>query len=487
MTESGRRLLSIGLAAGVVVGLAMGNVQAGVAVAVLGLIWAMLQTPGLPPVLALALTFQWTQVTVGLYYSWLTGRPMETMVLSDYVTMIWIGLACVVVLTLGVATGRRIFPAQYDQLPHAELGASWLLLAATYGGLTLAEGPLNRLAWDNPGLTQGILALSLIRLGALYLMMRRCARPEIRWVPLMSLLGLEVVLGLTGYFAGFREPLYLAAAVLLESIDRRRVKHWFALGAIVIMATTTSVLWIGIRDVYRSEFQAGEIYDVSREVRLSRLGELASGWYSQKDPTFYYDLDALVDRVWAIYYPALAVQRVPGAVPHTDGALLSAALQHVLLPRVLFPDKPVIPSDSEKVRTYSGVWVAGRDEGTSIAFGYAAESYVDFGVPLMFAPIFVFGVLMGIAFNALVRWFHFEEIAVPVLVVVFWLALYPFERSWHNMLGYGGTLLLYLGGLGLLVDRVLWNRRALERQERDVYVMPPMAPTPQGPPTAAPR
>ncbi|MGE3188407.1 MAG: hypothetical protein AB7N90_01895, partial [Vicinamibacterales bacterium] len=283
------------------------------------------------------------------------------------------------------------------------------------------------------------------------------------------------------------EPLYLAAAVLLESIDRRRVQHWFALGAIGLMAMTTSVLWIGIRDVYRSEFQAGEIYDISREVRLSRLSELARGWYAQDDSTFYYDLDGLVDRVWAIYYPALAVQRVPNTLPHTDGALLSAAIQHVLLPRVLFPDKPVIPSDSDKVRTYSGVWVAGRDEGTSIAFGYAAESYVDFGVPLMFLPIFVFGVLMGIAFNALVRWFHFEEIAVPVIVVVFWLALYPFERSWHNMLGYGGTLLLYLGGVGLLVDRVLWNRRAIERQERETYVMPPLAPTPQGPPSTSSR
>ncbi|MGE3188136.1 MAG: hypothetical protein AB7N90_00525, partial [Vicinamibacterales bacterium] len=209
MNESGRRLLTVGAGAGIAVGLLMGNLQAGVAIVVLAFVWATLQTPGLPPVLALALTFQWTQVTIGVYYTWLTGRTMETTVLSDYVPMVWIGLGCVVALTLGLAAGRRLYAADYERTAHADLGASWLLLAGTYGVLTALEGPLNRVAWEYPGLTQGILALSLIRLGALYLMMRRCARPEIRWVPLMGLLGLEVVLGLTGYFAGFREPLYL--------------------------------------------------------------------------------------------------------------------------------------------------------------------------------------------------------------------------------------------------------------------------------------
>lgn len=64
----------------------------------------------------------------------------------------------------------------------------------------------------------------------------------------------------------------------------------------------------------------------------------------------------------------------------------------VVTPRILFPDKGALLSDSEMVRTYSGVFVAGAEQGTSIAFGYAAEAYLDFGLPSMFVPSFLFGV-----------------------------------------------------------------------------------------------
>src|SRR6185436_2880833 len=119
----------------------------------------------------------------------------------------------------------------------------------------------------------------------------------------------------------------------------------------------------------------------------------------------------LIDRMWAIYYPALAVARVPSVVPHTDGDLLKASLTHVLTPRILFPSKADLPNESEYVRKYSGVWVAGAEVGTTIAFGYAAESYVDFGVPLMFLPPLVFGALMGVAFVWLLRNIQHRELA----------------------------------------------------------------------------
>ena len=107
------------------------------------------------------------------------------------------------------------------------------------------------------------------------------------------------------------------------------------------------------------------------------------------------DMDFFVDRLWAVYYPALALQRVPRVLPHENGQILWAAVRHILTPRLFFPDKPNIASDSDMVRKYSGVWVAGAEVDTSIAFGYAAEAYVDFAVPLMFLPILVWGLLLG--------------------------------------------------------------------------------------------
>ena len=131
---------------------------------------------------------------------------------------------------------------------------------------------------------------------------------------------------------------------------------------------------------------------------------------------------------------------------------------HALTPRVLFPDKPAVESDSDKVRRYSGVWVAGSEENTSIAFGYAAEAYVDFGIPLMFAPVFAYGLLMGIAYHGLLRAIRLRELAIAAVTVIFWLSLYLFERSWANMLGLSLTLIAYLGGATLLLDRFLLRR-----------------------------
>src|SRR3954467_2301169 len=121
-----------------------------------------------------------------------------------------------------------------------------------------------------------------------------------------------------------------------------------------------------------------------------------------------------------------------------------AALTHVTMPRVFFPNKPDLMSDSEMVRKYSNVNVAGADQGTSIAFGYAAEMYIDFGVPMMFVPIFGFGWLMGVAYGWFERTIRHRELSVAVLTVIFWLSLYLFERSSANIIGFALSYMVYL-------------------------------------------
>ena len=121
--------------------------------------------------------------------------------------------------------------------------------------------------------------------------------------------------------------------------------------------------------------------------------------------------------MWIVYYPSLAIARVPSVLPHTNGAILNTALTHIVTPRVFFPDKPDLMSDSDKVRKYSNMRVAGRESNTSIAFGYAAEAYIDFGIPVMFVPVFCFGLFLGVmyAFFRSIIWHRelFGEGALP--------------------------------------------------------------------------
>jgi hypothetical protein len=107
------------------------------------------------------------------------------------------------------------------------------------------------------------------------------------------------------------------------------------------------------------------------------------------------------------------------------------------------------------VRKYAGVNVAGEDQQTDIAFGYAAESYIDFGVPGMFVPVFIWAAFIGAAVSLVFREYHHRDMAISVATVIGWMSLYLFERSWAKTIGLGGTLLIYAGGLTYILDR-LW-------------------------------
>lgn len=424
--------------------------------------WFLLEPDEGPPVLALAVTMQWVAVSLGLFYVRLTGRPLEATLNSNYEAMVAIGLAWVLALTAGLWLGRRLIaslrPVEGDRPAHA---MSFKTVVVCYVGGVAVVGAVQQIAWEYPSLTQAIIAVTYLRLGLLYLLMRRLVLAS-RWEALAGLLLFEIALGLTGFFAGFREPLMMAALTLLEVFDRRNVRHWFSIATLGTAMCLLGVMWVSVRGEYRARVFDQEIA-TSRSERLDSIRAAARNWAAQDVADLLGNTDAFVDRLWAVYYPALAFERVPDVVPHTHGELMSVALEHIFKPRIFFPDKPDLISDSELVRKYSGVLVAGAEQGTTIAFGYAAESYVDYGLPMMFVPAFVFGMFMGLVYGGILHYFRHRDIAVAVVTVICWLSLYLFERSWAKTLGLAGTLVIYVGALTYLFDRFWYERFRNER------------------------
>lgn len=445
------------------------DILGGAAVVVVWGVWRLLRREGGVPVLAAALTFQWMQTTIGIWYFGLTGRRIDTMYLSDYRPMVFIGLGCVVALAAGLYAGiaamKRMSRSQGD-VEDVSMHIEWPMLIGCYIAATALQGTLQVLAYQIPELTQPILAFRFIRLGVVYLVMRRLTTPVPRLSWVCALVVAEIALGLTGYFAGFREPLVMIALALYELFNPRRLRHWVGTAAFAALLLVLSVLWINVRREFRASFE-DESFAVSRQAQFDRMWELSTAWFRETHEAR--EMDKLIDRLWVVYYPALAVSRVPLLLPHTDGRLMSQALEHVFNPRLFFPTKAELQSDSEMVRKYSGVMVAGAETGTSIAFGYAAESYIDYGVPWMFVPMVVYGFIMGIAYRYLATHIRHTEVRTGLLAVVFWLALYLFERSWVKTLGLAGTLLLYLGGPALFLDYYLTQldrRRQRAREPR---------------------
>ena len=107
------------------------------------------------------------------------------------------------------------------------------------------------------------------------------------------------------------------------------------------------------------------------------------------------------------------------------------------------------------MRKFAGIYVAGPEQNTTISFGYPIQSYIDYGVPMMFLPIFLYACFMGMAYRFLLRILVHREISVAVVTVIFWMTLYAANKSWAKMLGLSLTMLVYLGGFTFVIDRYL--------------------------------
>ena len=374
------------------------------------------------------------------------------------------GLGCCLTLAVGAFLGLHFLKRTTDE-DRPEYAFPFKLLVIGYVVTIVLEGGLNTAVREFPSLRQIVINFDEARLAVLYLLLRRFYRPVPQWGRIAAVVGFEVTLGITGFFAGFREPLVLTGLAMLEVFDRRNIRHWVAAAAVGMVTVGFGLVWMGIRSDYRRDYVQMDSFKTDRRARITRIGDLASGFFRSDAADFMGTVDNFVDRMWPIYYPALAVTRVPRNLPHTDGAIFGAAIRHITMPRVFFPNKGELSSDSEMVRKYSGVLVAGAETGTSIAFGYAAESYIDFGLPWMFLPVFGFALVMGTMYRLVARNIRHRELLVAYTTVTFWFAMYLFERSWAVTLGEATGLLVYVGTPMVLLDRFLLIR--YEKQEAD--------------------
>ena len=329
----------------------------------------------------------------------------------------------------------------------------------------IIKGGLNTVVREFPTLRQLVTNFDEARLAVLYLLLRRFYRPAPQWGFIAVVVGFEVTMGITDLCrlsraAGADRPGHARSLRLPQrpSIGGCR--------PVAVVTVGFGLVWIGIRSDYRRQYVQMDNFRTDRGARIARIGNLASGFLGSDAEDFMATVDTFVDRMWPIYYPALAVSRVRAVLPHTDGAIFATAIRHITMPRIFFPDKDPLLSDSEMVRSSSGVLVAGDETGTTIALGYAAESYLDFGLPWMFLPVFGFALVMGVMYRVVARSIKHRELLVAYTTVTFWFALFLFERSWPTALGEALGLLVYVGGPMVLLDRLLLTGHVRDRADR---------------------
>jgi hypothetical protein len=466
MRISDLELIALG-AVGLLMGLFTGDWLAGVSVMTLMICVRLVMTGDGLFVLPIALSFHWMQGNLGLIYYGLTGREVLAIYDSDWRPMVMIALGCCLALAAGVRLGLLVKKAPDPDIPRPGFAFSFGLLVTVYVVTVFLEGTLSAVAPDYPSLRQIITTFDSARLGVLFLILRRLCAPPSRFGLVALVVAIEIVLGITGFFAGFREPIVLAVLAVLEVFDRRSTKHWMALAVASVVICALGVLWMGIRGDYRREYVEVDQFSGSRNARINRVEDLTSSFMKNDSESLLKTTDQLVDRMWTIYYPALALKRVPSVIPHTNGQILGAAMLHIVTPRVFFPNKGDLPSDSDEVRKYANMAVAGREVSTSIAFGYSAEAYIDFGLPWMFLPVLCYGFFVGACYTIFRSVIWHRELFVAFATVSFWISVYLFERSWATMLGVTVGFMVYLGGPIVLLDRFLLIQYSAKRAGLD--------------------
>jgi hypothetical protein len=357
----------------------------------------LLWTPGQPPTLLLLAALHLLQAETALVYANFLGVHVNT--LSEFGVDLEkataYALGGVLALILGMffgGLGPAIWPASIARREARDTKpSSAFRFCCVSLGLAAAFHQLGNLS---EGVRQFFLAAAGIEWIGIFVLSYVCLQQKRGFGYLLAVVALEVILGFTGFFGGFK-TVFL---VLFVAFAAARPKvNFVTAGAIAVVAGVAlllTVFWSEIKTDYRRFLNNGvdaQVVLVSMESRFEFLEERISNADLQ---TLASGFDKLLMRMSYVEFFGAAINFVPESRPHENGAMIGRAVEHILFPRMLFPDKAPLPLDTTVTAAYTGLAMTDSVD-TSISIGYPGEFYIDFGVLGMLACMMGLGVFYG--------------------------------------------------------------------------------------------
>jgi len=408
--------------------------------AVLLLAWffLLLWRTGEPPILLLALGFQWLQVTAKLVHANIVGAPVQALSEfgGDVEMAIWLSMGALAVLALGMRIALiRLMPTDptvaHDQARLFSVNRLWMLyLASVPVSLMIVS-----MSWAIPGGTQVALALSDIRWVVFFALAYATLVKMQRLHLLLIAFSIELALGVGGFFADFKTVFFVTIIAYIAAGRRLTGTQLAVALSMVSMLFMLSLVWTAIKIEYRDYLSGGQLAQVVTRGYMERTQKLFEMVSELTTEELRQSVDTTAQRISYVDFFAVTTTTVPRRIAHENGALWGGALQHIFMPRLFFPSKPALPNDSERTNYYTGLYMAGETHGTSVSMGYVAESYIDFGKFGMFAPILLLGVLLGWMYRFFVTRKNIPTFIGYGLAVVVLLEAYKFETTNTKLLG----------------------------------------------------
>jgi hypothetical protein len=213
---------------------------------------------------------------------------------------------------------------------------------------------------------------------------------------LILVLAGEVLLGFSGFFSEFKEPLIVAFIAALYSRPAGRMgadltKRYAVIALLGGLVIWLSLIWSAIKPEYREWLNEGTGSQVVMRTLPERLNWLSDNVLVSGNIEYNEAARSLLSRIaYTNYYATMLERRDADLISLGESRWLEA-FKVIIMPRLLFPNKAVV-DDSEVTRRLTGISV---NPGTSISIGYIAETHLDFGFPLMLIPLLGIGFAMG--------------------------------------------------------------------------------------------
>lgn len=419
-----------------------------VAILIVGLLWR----PGEPPLLLVPVLLQFLQVALKPALTAYFDSPLSD--LSDFDLDLepaaLLGLAGIAALALGLrmGAGHSFGPANeadVDGWPFRRV------LALSLAVIVIGHA-LDAMAGRFVEARQIVLALSGIKSAGIFALAYATLRLRqgLPWLIVVVLS--EITMGMAGFFADFKAVLFVLAGAAVAANGRVGVRAAIWSSLIAGLTLVLAVFWMSGKKEYRAflnEGTGGQVVLRPLNQRLDYLVDKALEFDGQK---FADGLESLMRRTSYIEFLAATMDRVPNVIPHEGGTHLGQAVLHVLTPRILFPDKPEVPSDTQVTAFYTGLPVAVfADDNTSISIGYLGELYIDFGVGGVFLVVLI-GLVFGSCYRAIRDHPHTPLFVNYSLCMMFALSFSAFEEALLKLAG--GVLMV--AAVSLLLQRFVW-------------------------------
>lgn len=393
-----------------------------------------------PPIFPFIVFYQWLSITTGFWYARWSGvfpgtyRPgniEQTMALA-LTGLLLLAAGIRVVSQLVIARRRRRTGAMSHVPEVHQLTTVWplfIVVMVAYGIDYVA--PVN--SWEFGGLASVVQRLLEFRQVLLISLWLAIISDRRRFPLLVVSFAWTVAPRLGTYYSEFKSPLILIL-IVLTATWRPWERAWWPKSLMAMLKGAPLVAGLlvlllawqgGLKRDTRSAYDKGLIGSAPAE----RLAFFADSLKKElpalcERPEPY--VEALVERISYITFFSRVIEYVPEREPYGNGELLKMAVTNAVLPRLLFPDKAVLPSDSYYTRRFTGIKVA--DGATSVSIGYMAEFYADWGPVGMFVAVLAFGCWIGLLAGILSTSIPVPFLRFGVLVVTF-LSVADFEQQ----------------------------------------------------------